>query len=223
MSAVKIDHYSDVLCVWAYISQVRVQELRDTFEDDVDFSYHYIDIFGDIRGKMQEQWSSRGGVAAYATHVHEIVDKFEHVSLHKDVWRKHVPVSSMPAHVFLSAAAHLEAEDPILSGAQDRLDSLIRAAFFELNLDVSDNDTLLQLVDEAMLPVDRVLRIMRRGIAHAKLSSGLKSARESGVKSSPTMTFNEGRQMLSGNVGYRILEANVRELLEAPGDQQSWC
>ncbi len=223
MSAVKISHYSDVLCVWAYISQVRVQELRDAFKDDVVFSYHYIDIFGDVRSKMQNQWDSKGGVDAYATHVHEIGDKFEHVSLHNDVWRKHVPVSSMPAHVFLSAAAHLEAEDPTLSGAQERLDSLIRAAFFELNLDVSDNDTLLQLVDEAMLPVDSVLRVMRRGIAHAKLSSGLKSAREAGVKSSPTMTFNEGRQMLSGNVGYRILEANVRELLEAPGDQQSWC
>lgn len=223
MSALKINHYSDVLCVWAYISQVRVQELRDTFKDDVAFSYHYIDIFGDIRSKMHAQWDSRGGLEGYASHVHEIGNKFDHVSLHNGIWRNNVPESSMPAHLFLSAAAHLEAEEPALRGAQERLDHLIRMAFFELNADVSDNDTLVQLVDEAMLPVDSLLGVMRRGIAHAKLSSGLKLARESGVKSSPTMIFNEGRQMLSGNVGYRILEANVRELLEAPGDQQSWC
>ena len=30
-------------------------------------------------------------------------------------------------------------------------------------------------------------------------------------------------QMLTGNVGYRVLEANVRELLHNPGGQQSWC
>jgi len=43
------------------------------------------------------------------------------------------------------------------------------------------------------------------------------------VSSSPTLLLNEGRQRLVGNVGYRILEANVRELFERPGVQQSWC
>lgn len=37
------------------------------------------------------------------------------------------------------------------------------------------------------------------------------------------MTFNEGRQTLSRNVGYRVLEANIRELIERPAGQQSWC
>jgi hypothetical protein len=36
--------------------------------------------------------------------------------------------------------------------------------------------------------------------------------------------FNEGRQVLTGNVGYRVIEANVRELLRQPSDDQSsWC
>ena len=35
--------------------------------------------------------------------------------------------------------------------------------------------------------------------------------------------LNEGRQLLAGNVGYRVIEANIRELLDTPGDQQSWC
>jgi hypothetical protein len=31
------------------------------------------------------------------------------------------------------------------------------------------------------------------------------------------------KQVLTGNVGYRVIEANVRELLRAPADQSSWC
>jgi predicted DsbA family dithiol-disulfide isomerase len=46
-----------------------------------------------------------------------------------------------------------------------------------------------------------------------------------GVQGSPTYVFNDGRQLLYGNVGYRIIEANVRELLSAPPAEgaPSWC
>jgi hypothetical protein len=44
------------------------------------------------------------------------------------------------------------------------------------------------------------------------------------VKGSPTMILNQGRQKLFGNVGYRIIEANIQELLREPNpDQASWC
>ena len=47
-------------------------------------------------------------------------------------------------------------------------------------------------------------------------------ARQSDISVSPTYVFNNGRQRLTGNVGYRIIEANVKELLEQPHKQQSW-
>jgi hypothetical protein len=43
------------------------------------------------------------------------------------------------------------------------------------------------------------------------------------VDVSPTFVFNDGRQRLNGNVGYRVIEANVRELLRAPEAGRSWC
>jgi hypothetical protein len=44
------------------------------------------------------------------------------------------------------------------------------------------------------------------------------------VKGSLMMILNEGRQKLFGNVGYRIIEANIHELLREPNpDQASWC
>jgi hypothetical protein len=35
--------------------------------------------------------------------------------------------------------------------------------------------------------------------------------------------MNDGRQKLFGNVGYRLLEANVQELLRTPAGEASWC
>jgi len=223
MNTVQVDHYSDVLCVWAYISQIRMQELRSNFPNEAALRYHYFSIFGDIDSKMAAQWAERGGIDAYADHVHEVAAGFNHLTLNDGVWRKNIPASSLPAHLFLCAAAALEADDETHAGAQQRLDTIIRTAFFEYNLDISDNDILIQLVDEAMLPVDMVLARMRQGMAHARLHTSLQKAQDSGVRTSPTLVFNEGRQMLAGNVGYKLIEANVSELLESRTDPQSWC
>jgi hypothetical protein len=35
--------------------------------------------------------------------------------------------------------------------------------------------------------------------------------------------MNNGRQILYGNVGYRVLRANAAELLNQPSDEASWC
>ena len=47
--------------------------------------------------------------------------------------------------------------------------------------------------------------------------------RDYDVQVSPSLVLNEGRQHLNGNVGYRVIEANVRELLHKPADEMSWC
>jgi hypothetical protein len=59
--------------------------------------------------------------------------------------------------------------------------------------------------------------------AYAQVSRDFDLVKEHAVTVSPTMIFNEGRQRLNGNVGYRVIEANVRELLQNRPDQQSWC
>jgi hypothetical protein len=37
------------------------------------------------------------------------------------------------------------------------------------------------------------------------------------------LVLNEGRQLLNGNVGYRVIEANIRELLVSNVVEASWC
>ncbi|WP_204376707.1 hypothetical protein, partial [Methyloceanibacter marginalis] len=49
-------------------------------------------------------------------------------------------------------------------------------------------------------------------------------SQKNGVEGSPTFLMNDGRQKLFGNVGYRLLEANVQELLRRPAaNEASWC
>lgn len=61
------------------------------------------------------------------------------------------------------------------------------------------------------------------GAAHAALAEDLELARTQSIAASPTLLFNEERQRLTGNVGYRTIEANIRELLESTPGQLSWC
>ena len=80
MERIRITHFSDVLCVWAYVSQVRVDELQSNFGEAIELDYRYFHVFGDVHKKMDAAWKDRGGLLAYGEHVREVVDKFGHVS-----------------------------------------------------------------------------------------------------------------------------------------------
>jgi predicted DsbA family dithiol-disulfide isomerase len=74
------------------------------------------------------------------------------------------------------------------------------------------------------VPVHEIAKLMDTGVAHAALSADYQSAEKARIEGSPTFLINEGRQKLYGNVGFRIIEANIRELLREPSaDQASWC
>ena len=49
---VEIEHFSDVLCIWAYIAQKRIEELESNFPGQVRFEYRFLQVFGDVSGKM---------------------------------------------------------------------------------------------------------------------------------------------------------------------------
>ncbi len=48
-------------------------------------------------------------------------------------------------------------------------------------------------------------------------------ARDQGIRGSPSWVLDGGRQILYGNVGYRVIRANAVELLRHPKEEASWC
>jgi len=221
MTNIRIQHYSDVLCVWAYVAQVRLTELQTAFEDDIAIDHHWFEVFGDVHAKLFANWRDRGGAAGYSAHVKEIVARFGHAPVHPDIWQRAMPTSSMPAHLVLCAVRLLDAADA--KGRVAQVVSAVRTAFFRDLVDVSQRGALLELVERCGIPALRIEPLIDNGAAFAALSSDLDLARDNDIRASPTLLFNEGRQRLTGNVGYRVIEANVRELLQAPPGGQSWC
>lgn len=223
MDRVKITHFTDALCMWAYVSQVRMDELKANFRDAVELDNRYFHVFGDVANKIETAWRERGGLAAYRAHVREIVATFGHVELHENTWNTDVPKSSMPAHLFLCAIRCADASGRCTPASADRAASAVRDAFFRHGRDVSRTTVLFEIAESINLPVGDIEKAIGTGTAHAALASDLELARAQSISASPTLLFNEGRQRLTGNVGYRIIEANIRELLERAPGQLSWC
>ena len=58
----------------------------------------------------------------------------------------------------------------------------------------------------------------------APLAADYQDADKMRIEGSPSLVLNEGRQKLHGNVGFRVIEANVQGLIHAPGPEDaSWC
>ena len=79
------------------------------------------------------------------------------------------------------------------------------------------------MASDISIPVDALKLALDNGTALAALSKDLRDAQQKHVHGSPTWVLNEGRQVLFGNVGYRILHANIEELLRADTGGASWC
>ena len=61
MKLVEVAYFSDLLCVWAYIAEARIEKLRADFGAAVHVVPRTVSVFGDVPGKFRRGWSERGG------------------------------------------------------------------------------------------------------------------------------------------------------------------
>jgi predicted DsbA family dithiol-disulfide isomerase len=99
----------------------------------------------------------------------------------------------------------------------------LRLAFFRDARDIARQEVQLDVARALELPVDALRERLEDGRALAALAEDYELASRQQVTGSPTYLLNEDRQRLYGNVGYRIIEANVLELLRDNSDRASWC
>jgi len=229
---ITIDYFTDVLCIWAYGGQIRLDALQEEFAGQVVVRQRFMPLFADTRTRVGEGWKDRGGFAGFGAHMQEVCSQWEHTHLHPGVWTDCRPTSCTTSHVFLKAAAlclGLEQGDvEPKPDARDLFEQLVkqtRTVFFEQAKDVSSLPVLLRLLQATRLSVDSVKAKIDNGQAYAALHRDEQLAKSHGVLGSPTFVFNEGRQLLYGNLGYRIIASNVRELMSSGNTQgePSWC
>lgn len=232
MVTVRISYFSDVLCIWAYAGQRRIDQLATEFGDDVSIETHFCSVFPDAWGKIDNTWRSRGGFDGFNKHLNEVAQRFPHVEVSDRLWIETQPRTSSSAHLFLKAIELIESEQAAVDGSPkpylDRLSTRaaweVRKAFFSSGLDVSDWAVLAQLADRLGVEYGAIEKKIRSSEAVARLAADYDLSRKHDVVVSPTLIMNDGRQRLHGNVGYRLIEANVKELLRNPSrDEASWC
>lgn len=213
-----IEYYTDILCVWAWIAQRRLDELENNLSGEIDIHYVYTDIFGDVPTKMNTQWQSKGGYEGFALHVQESASTFDHAPVNPQLWINVKPITSANAHLVLKAIEIAYGKETGIAMAL-----IFREAFFKEALDIGNLEILNKLMEESNLDVLIVQARMNDGSAMAALMKDYQKSKQQNIKGSPSYVIDGGRQTLYGNVGYRVLHANVEELLKKPSDEASWC
>lgn len=224
---VQVEYFSDILCVWAYVGQMRADKLAETFGGEVAIEPHFCSVFADARTKIETQWRDRGGYEGFGAHAREVAAKFPHVEIHPQLWRDARPRTSASAHLFVKAVELIEAGAP-RAAYPDRLSTraawALRRAFFAEARDISDWSVHADIAEGLGLDYAAVDARIRSSEAVALLIADYDLAARRGVAGSPAFVMNEGRQKLIGNVGYRLIEANVQELRRTPAmGEASWC
>lgn len=229
-----VEYFTDVLCVWAYVGQIRLDQLRQNFGDQVRVVYRFLPLFGATEERIRRQWSERGGYEGFSRHVQTVASTWSHIEVHPRLWLESVPASSTPAHLFLKALQLLEqrgelqradqARAGVATGSFERAAWEIRRAFFCDARNVAHQAVLEDIAGALALPLSRIHGLLENGAAHAALQLDIEAKDRYQVPGSPTLVLNEGRQRLYGNIGYRVIEANVQELLRNPRyGEASWC
>ena len=230
---IKIEYFSDVLCIWAYSGQIRMDELKREFGEDVDIEYRFVPIFAAGKQHVEKIWKDEGGFKGFNTHLCQVAKNWEHISVSNDLWVNVAPESSTSAHVYLKAVKLLERYGNIDNTPQKEFNGrtyfeqttwLFRDGFFRDARDIARRQVQDNIAQTLALPLAAIHEFIDSGQAHAALHMDDEARHQYKVPGSPTLVLNEGRQLLYGNVGYRIIDANVRELLHNPDHgEASWC
>ena len=224
MITVPITYFSDVLCIWAYIAELRVDELKTHFGEQVSLTPKFCNVFGDTARTVATQWGEKGGYDGFNAHLMHSAAAFPELTVNPSIWRDVRPASSASPHLFLKAGQIAEARDLCPTGTSETLTRTMRAAFFRDARDIGVWHVQCEVAREIGVDVAMIESLIRDGAAFAALASDYHDAAEMSIQGSPSFVLNNGRQKLYGNVGYRIIEANVAELIRDPNpDHASWC
>ena len=229
MNVVEITYFSDVLCVWAYVSQARIDAVKEKFRAAVRIENRFCSVFGDTARKITSSWKDRGGYEGFNAHLRQVAERFHHIEIHPDIWLKTRPLTSASAHLFMTAVQQWEHQSEVTGGQSaanifDQVMWSFRCAFFRDCRDISRWDVQCEIAEELGVNVNAIEECIHGGAAFARLAGDYQDADKMRIEGSPSFVLNEGRQKLYGNVGFHVMEANIQELLLTPRtDEASWC
>jgi len=113
MTVVKISYFSDVLCIWAYATQARIDAVKEKFGDTVRLDYRFCSVFGDAARKITSTWKDKGEYAGFNAHLRTVARQFPHIEVHPEIWLKTRSSTSASAHLFMTAVQQWQQEQQV--------------------------------------------------------------------------------------------------------------
>ncbi|HET7384867.1 MAG TPA: DsbA family protein [Pseudolabrys sp.] len=229
MSVVEITYFSDVLCVWAYVAQARINAIEEQFGANIRIEYRFCSVFGDTARKIPSTWKDKRGYEGFNAHLRQVAERFPHIQVHPEIWLKTRPLTSASAHLFLKALQQWQNDSGVVGRQSaprvfDQVMWAFRCAFFRDCRDISCWDIQCEIAEALGADIGAIEERIHSGIAFAHLAADTQDADKMRIEGSPSFVLNEGRQKLYGNIGFRLMEANIQELFRAPRtDEASWC
>ncbi len=172
-SPLQVDYYTDILCVWAWIAQRRVDEIEEKWGERVCIQHHCVNVFGDTVNRIGKKWCDRGGYAGFAEHVEESAAPYESAPVNPGAWRDVRPYTSAVAHLTLNAAELTKTPEDAR-----KLAVRLRSSFFVEALDIGKIDVVLDIACDAGFDRTDLMSAIESGQAYAALMADYEQAQE---------------------------------------------
>jgi hypothetical protein len=62
---IAIAYFSDVLCVWAYVTRIQLDEIVSRFGTDVKVDLKFCSVFGNSADKVSRGWADKRGYKGF--------------------------------------------------------------------------------------------------------------------------------------------------------------
>ena len=153
MTVVQVSYFSDVLCIWAYATQARIDAVKEKFGDTVRVDRRFCSVFGDTARKITSTWRDKGEYVGFNAHLRAVSLQFPHIEVHPDIWLKTRPPTSASAHLFMTAVQHWQQERPkegqsaLATSIFDKVMWAFRCAFFRDCRDIARWDVQCELAE----------------------------------------------------------------------------
>lgn len=223
MSKLSFSHWTDPLCIWAFVAQDQLDRLLAEHAQRLAVDSRVVPIFGSVAWRFTHGPWSNGGVEARVRATAEIAKAHGHPEVDGSCWRADCPSSSWAPGAAIKAVWALEHAGRAEPGSTARYQHTLRRRFFVECQNIARRSLQLEAAEALGIPRNGIEQSLDDGSALALLSEDQQEKDRLKLQGSPTYVFDHGRAMLYGNFPYGVLHATVEELLRGLGPEGSAC
>ena len=210
---IHFEYWSDPLCIWAFVSQGRLDRLLEAKRACLSPQYRVVVVFGSVPWRFRDGNWKKAGPQGRARTTREVAARFGFDEVDGSVWLTDPPASSWAAGAAIEAVRLAEHADETEAGNCAAYQVALRRTMFVDNRNVARRTVQLEVAEGMGLPRESIERRLDDGTALAQLAEDQRRKDEQNIHGSPTYVFDEGRAVLYGNFAEGILHSAVDELV----------